>query len=126
MELKGFPALKEDGEGFIRVDAGFGMGIKSKISVDTLKSMTYELKIPLLLLYGNNQKQSGKELGLRFVTGHYEEPKKPGGHGHAEAGGGVGPHMQTKIHDPHATPDKTTDNFTGEGSTDMKVIVKLN
>jgi len=126
MELIGFPALKEDGPGFVRVDAGFGMGIKPKINVDSLHSLVYELKIPFLLLYGKNGKQSGKELGIRLETGKIEEPKKPGGHGHAEAGSGVGPHMQTKIHDPHVTPDKTNDNFTGETNTDMKFVIKLN
>ena len=126
MELKGFPALKEDGDGFIKVDAGYGMGIKQKITVDSLHSLVYELKIPFLLLYGSNRKQSGKDLGIRLVTGHPEEAKKPGGHGHAEAGSGVGAHMQTKVHDPHATPDKTADKFTGEASNDLKFVIKLN
>lgn len=122
MQMKGFPALREDGNDFVKVDASFGMGIKTKLVLDSLKELIYELKIPFLLVYGKNLKPSGKELGLRFTTGKIEVKHKP--NSHTVAGSGVGPHTAPPK-DSHINPHIASDNFTNEDPMDLKVVVGL-
>lgn|GEM_PF-5519614 len=122
MQLKGFPALREDGDGFVKVDASFGMGIKPKLALDSLNQLIYEVKIPLLLVYGKNLKPAGKELGIRFTTGKIEVPKKPNSHN--VGGSGVGPQTRQPT-DPKQNPHLASDNFVNESPMDLKVVVML-